>query len=816
MKRPSISGGRMMKRILAAGTASLLVLESLALPVGAKTYLHAPDGTEVEIKEGTPQADLSAYRTPLESKVASRRFVTDDHLYLANEEFLSGTEFYVDAVEAGLPVAHWPEFQWVTAIENYWYSRYTLEWATTRAHAGVSTVHGPYWTLKARELYERNRVLRDRGERVPANKGVVLSHFMPLFYKRTGMPRVFDDAAPTYLNYASADPHFIGPVVTDDDFDDPQSGKKGGWGMPRYYLDYYNTRWNRDSMNRTIDMGGTAQAALKQAMWVQYFWHSDHTRAAKGGSDWDEVKLLGNDAEEGFRGIVLALASFNTLLEAKASLFSDEKGNLGGIDPFEYDPAKGLRYIPHAIGSNLALLGDLPMRPWSFHVQDKTSRLWDQASWLWLSAEYWSLSRRFERAFTHNPPVDGGVVEKETGRVALGLASALLKNIALMHKTGGVLASEWTPGKGASDRVATADAALLTVAAKAALDRFSGEEATERSIRDAARGLITAQADFLLAVQGSDGAFSSDYSLGRRPMGGTDLSAAHFWGIRGLLAAWQATKDDRYLKGAFKAYARLNEKFWDEKSGLYRTRLGDDTVTLTPKEVAAALGALREMTFALKPDAARAHLERFVRHWVQAVDVSGLQMAENYQTGELAYGVNSKDEDGDGILFVGRSHGPHGVAPIAAGKVYVNIGGQGNRAFTALPGDAAVPAGAVRYAYRPDAAPSRALAEAAPASSVAELARTIGVTDLRADGGPTPEDSKRGGEELFRLNCAVCHGARGQGITGKPLAAIARDGGMRAVVVDGRPMQRMPHWSRVLAAGEIGRIVNYVEGLFAQ
>jgi mono/diheme cytochrome c family protein len=282
------------------------------------------------------------------------------------------------------------------------------------------------------------------------------------------------------------------------------------------------------------------------------------------------------------------------------------------------------------------------------------------------------------------------------------------------------------------------------------------------------------------------------------------------------LAAWQATKDERYLKGAGKAYARLNEKFWDERSGLYRTRLGDDTVTLSPKAVAAAVGALREMTFALEPGTARSHLERFVRFWVQAVDVSGFQMAENYQTGELAYGNKARDEDGDGIPFVGRAHGRHGVAPIAAHTVYVNIGGKGNAAFAALEGEAALPAGAVRYAYRGDGVVEKALAAAVPTAAVAELPRTIGVTDLRAAGETAREDSKKGGEELFRLNCAVCHGARGQGITGKPLAPIARDGGMRAVVVDGRPLQRMPHWGRVLAAGEIGRIVEYVEGLFGK
>lgn len=798
-----------------AASALLIALGLAALPAAAKVHLHSPDGREVELKEGNLQPDLSAYRSPLESKIAGRRFATESEFALANEEFFSGSEFFVDAVEAGLPVAHWPEFQWAAAVEAYWYSRYTLEWAATRSHAGLALVQGPYWTLKARELYDRNRVNRDRGEREPSNKGVLLGQYMPLYYQRTGMPRVFDDAAPTYLNFASADPHFIGPVVTADDYQDPQSGKKGNWGMPRYWLDYFNTRWNRDKMDKTIDMGGTAQAALKQALWVQYFWHSDHTEK-RGSGEWDEVKLLGNDAEEGFRGITLSLASFNTLLETKAALFSDPRGRLGGIDPTQYDPAKGLRYIPHLISPNLALLGDLPERPWSYVVKDPASRLGDQAGWLRLCAAYYYLTRHFERAFTLTPPVDGGVLEKKTGEVALGLARALMKNLRAMHVRQGRLVSTWEPSTGAGSRVSIEDSASALLALKDVSDRFSEDSPAEQELREQALVLLKSEADFLLAAQGENGSFSAEYSVPEgKGMGGADLSTPLFWGVRGLLTAWQATKDERYLKGAYKAFSRADAKFWDEKSGLYRTKLGDDTVTLTPKGVAATIGALREMSFAVERSKSKAVLERFTRFWIQAMDVSGLQMAENFQTGEVRFGADGGDEDDDGIPFVGWSHGRYGVAPVAAEKVYVNIGGSSNEAFRLLPGEPHAAGAKVKFAYAPkEPAETVIKLEAVPAMAIAQ--RTSGLGALASDPAAAPRrpDSGLSGERIFRMNCVACHGNRGQGIAGKNLATIAKEGGMGGVVLDGRPMQRMPHWGNVLTPQEIGRVVEYVKQLF--
>ncbi|MFQ5658507.1 MAG: hypothetical protein ACE5G5_13270, partial [Candidatus Methylomirabilales bacterium] len=141
-----------------------------------KLEVHTPWGTSYKYKgpnEMVEEFDLSTYRTPLESKIVSRRWQGNPGMYLANEEFLSGFTFWIDLVKAGFPVADFPELEWVTIREGYWYSRYMLSYVQGQAHMGIHMVHGPYWTLKAFEMHQKNRLIRDRGERVPSNKDLL-------------------------------------------------------------------------------------------------------------------------------------------------------------------------------------------------------------------------------------------------------------------------------------------------------------------------------------------------------------------------------------------------------------------------------------------------------------------------------------------------------------------------------------------------------------------------------------------------------------------------------------------------------------------
>ncbi|MFQ5703208.1 MAG: c-type cytochrome [Gemmatimonadales bacterium] len=806
--------------------------------------VHTPDGRDIRQKGGTPQPDLSAYRSPLESKIVDRRWRTADGMYLANEEFFAGMSFFLESVNAGFPIAHNNMFPWITAQEAYWYSRYILSNVFAQSHLGISMIHGPYWTLKARELSQKNRLQRDRGERVWANKDVFLGIYLPFYYKRTGWPRIFDDAAPTYLQYASGDPHFSGPIVVEDDFEDPQSDKKGNWGVPRYFMDWRSTRWDHDRMEIKFDMGGIGQTVKKQFVWVEYMFHSEHTEPSPSDPSV-EMTLLGNDAEEGIRGTMLTLAGFNALLQAKAALFADEKGKkLGGINPFTYDPKDGLRYLPHKISPNVIYIGDLPERLWALdNIDDNSSRLWDQASWLWATAEYEWLAIRFEgKAFTDNPPVDAGIIEKRTVNVARGLSNVLVRNIAAMHTLDGVLVSRWTPKSRTGRVLHMKDAAL----ALAALNEISDRRETngfDPEIGDQALDLVVNTADFLLTVQADNGAFHEAYDVSdHKGQGGTDLSTPQWFGIRALIAAYHATADNRYRAAAGKTWRYLQQNFWDEASGLYRSKLGDDTVVLTPVAVAAAMGAMRELMIATPLQNLKPMIEQYTRWFIQTVDNSGFQMSEDNRTGELSYGVVNPDEDGDGIPFLKYGHGKYGIAPLPAGKVVVNIGGPTNNAFYRIKGDDYKPNrfSVVRQEYHRrvlgsddrtrDLATSLTVATSTRLTDdiLHRLGQDTERPQMERFNGmlipmPASQQVERGsdlsGEEIYKRNCMICHGSKGEGITGKPLLTISTDSrdAVFEVPKKGRYTQGMPPWGQgldqlagVLTDEEIDRVVEYI------
>ncbi|MCP3902238.1 MAG: cytochrome c [Planctomycetes bacterium] len=817
---------------LAVAVAALWTMS----PGTAKVPLHTPDGRVLHLKGGTAQPDLSRFRSRLESKVVDHRFYTNQNAYLANEAYSTSQTGFNDMVKAGIPLAYKPEFHWVTHQGMYWHARYLLQWSGAASRLGISMVQGPYWTVKALEFSKKNRFGRDRGERTLSNKDVLMGIYLPLFYDRTGFPRVFDSAFPTYLQYASGDPRLVGPVIVDDDFNDPQSEKEGSWGAPRYFLDWTNLRWDHDRMDTTFDMGGIAQFLKRRAQWTGYMFHSTHVGQSPSDPNGEEITLLGNDAEEGFRGTVLASMAINTMLEVKACFFADEKGKkLGGLQPFEYDPSEGLRYIPHTIKPNILWVGDLPERLWSMEIEDNSSQLWDQASWIWATTEFSHFVLWYnDRVFTDNPPADGGILEKRVGLISRGLANVVMQNLAAMHLKNGVLVSEWTPTEGTGDVLLMKDAALSMVALKEYDDRHEFLDEDE-DLRDQAWEMLTALADFLVEVQGADGSFFERYDVTTgEGLGENTLSAPNWAGVRALVSAWQKTEDESYMEAARRTFNLLNREYWVEAHGLYRTRLGDDTVVLTPYDVGVALGAMREMIFATPLHLVAPQLDRLTRWWIQTMDSSGMQQAEDNRTGELACGTTGMDEDADGVPFVAGGYGKHGVAPVAAGKVAVNIGGADNAAFARIKGDRYEPEkyAQVKYGHEPqssDEQPALLLPIEIPQEGLIERPpmQKFNGTIIPL---PASKPIERGlgiklglsGREIFEMNCVLCHGFTGEGITGlsfKRDALTFSHDEMFKVPMEGRHEKLMPPWGQgnkdelggVLTEEEIHLIVNYVQ-----
>ncbi|MDG2126671.1 MAG: cytochrome c [Fuerstiella sp.] len=808
--------------------------------------MHHPQGSTLKVKgpiEMTDQFDLASYRTPLESTIVSRRW-HGESMYLANEQFYSSHPFWLALVDGGFPVAHSPQLEWILLREAYWYSRYMLSHVSAQSRMGIHMVHGPYWQLKAMEYYRHNRIVRDRGERTPSTKDVFLGVYAPLFSKRTGWPRVFEDANPTMLDYASGDPHLTGQLPVADTFADPMSNKVYGWGVPGYLIDWRSNRWDHDTIDTTINMGVVGQIMKKKLAWTRSFFRKTHEGPGHG-EPARLVTQVGASAGDGFRGVNLLLGALNGMLEIKAALLADENGCLGGVNPSAYDPSCGLKYIPHKIKPNLIFNGDLPIRPNAYDPLDLSSQLWDQASLLWALAEYYEQCFRFQTnpdvpvaVFSVDPPVDGGLIEQRTYRVALGLSNLIIKNLQAMHFRNGALASCWTPDGGPGGTVSMRDSSMAIIAL-VEYDHHLKSHGRDPypELRETARAMAMSHAEFLVSVQSPDGSFNERYCIRHgKGKGRQTLMRDQFFGIRALCSAYQMTGDKRFLQAARRTWNLLHTQYWDESTGLYRSDLQSDVAVYTPVDLAVAYAGIREMILTSPSHRAGPLLEHFVRFWVQSLNNSGMQMSEDYNTGEISFGLVRADDDEDGIPFIAASHGAHGVAPIPAGVVAINLGPRNNPRFSCIQGDRHVSCGPVAAFYKPRFDPSRLLLTEIDTDDSFVQRETLNrweAMPLRL--APSRQNrigSDLTGREIFRNNCVVCHGQRGEGIFGASLKYAMSEYSRKAVIstiTKGRMAKSMPAWGHgvddlnivdtdaeliignVLTEEEIERVADYIK-----
>ncbi|MEE9354440.1 MAG: c-type cytochrome [Methylococcaceae bacterium] len=797
----------------------------------AKNLLYTPDGRVLDLKGGVTQPDLSQYRSPLESKVVDRRFYTNEATFMANESFKFGMEGYNDLVKGAYPVAYRRAFQWVTAREMYFYARYLLDFIGGRGHAGIHMLHGPYWTMQADRHSAYNQYRRDRAERKFSNKDILLGFYLPMVYQRTGFPRVFEDLQLTYLQYQSVDPHFTGELDNSDSFEDVMSGKKGGWGQPNAYFNDHPQRFDHDKMDTTFDLGGIAQFVKRRAQWADLFFHSNHEEESEI-SRGVKVTMLGNDAEEGMRGWGLSMAAFNAILAVKSTMFTDGE-KLLGINPATYDPKQGLRYIPHKIEPNIFWVGDLPERNWSLDLKDNTSQLWDQASWIWGTTAYATTAHRRSDAFTDNPPVDGGMIERSTGVVAEAMANLVFKNVQAMHTADGILVSQWTPGNGVGDSVTMRDITMMIVALR---DMEQSWDVIDKypEIARHARALLEKNARFLLNVQQADGSFHEAYEVpSGKAIGVSDVSASQWAGIRALLAGYFTTKDQEFLSAARKTFNLLNQSYWVEKQGVYRSRKNDDTVIVTPYDIGITLSGMREMLLATPTYLADDQIERATRWWIQTVNQSGAMQAETNRTGEIYTGFITGDDDGDGIPAASKADGNYGVAPIIAGKVVINVGENGNESFTDYPGERHNPnqLNSVRMHYESPSNPRQTTLLPLTNKTIPDLVDRKPMT--REDGTTIPLQPSKPikvglgtalnltGRQIYEANCMQCHGQHGEGIDGLPLKKMSASphAVMATITTNGIFNGFMPPWGvgnsdevgGALTKAEIDKIVAYVQ-----
>lgn len=739
-----------------------VMLLAPCLDANAFDFWKWPDGRRVRVVQSNVQVDLTGLRSGISGNATDRRFETNAAMFLANEIYLSGTEFFLRASEKRLPLQHDRQLSYITNVEAYWYSRYNLMAMAARSRAGIGIVHGPYLDLRSKQATKLNEFGRNRGELAFSNKDIMLMEVTAAYLKRSGLPRIFGSAVPLMLEFSSADPHFGRlPNLANDDS-----------GRPAYLNDFEGMWWNMDRMDVNIDLGGVGQALLKKVLWARFFLRRNHIE-----EDFPGQVFLGNNAADGFRGSMLTLQAVSTMLMAKTSLFVDperKKGGIGfarrtaaltGINPVTYRPANGLRYLPHKLHPTLIYMSDLPVRHYDLTVKDATSRLWDQASWLWAVAEFFDFANprtrdNGSRVFGYQTPVDGSVMEQKFSLLAQGLANTFLANMEAMHLVDGVLVSTWSPKSGPGATVDISDLSLA-ITALGAYARFLDLE-PERTAR--ARKLMRGQADFLLRVAAPDGSYHQTFEVADgAPLGRRNMTSQAF-AIRGLLTAFAVTGDRRYLAAARRTGDTWNRDFWDPAAWLYRNEPGQDHVTYTPIDVAAALAALRELALV---DGGPETLERFKRFFVQSIDASGLMQSEDIFTGEDIDKVRNGnfDSDNDGIPFMSGGHGGQGIDTVFAARVEFDLS-------------------------RPWSSPPANPRPALPAT----------------------------GEDIFAANCAICHGDGGVGnegprLTHSPYVQLTGRAAVAGTVANGRIKVGMPAWDGILTTAEIDKVVDYMQSL---
>lgn len=668
---------RSLRQLLLVNGVVLLFLNGC---VGL-SYQDRGTGTERPEKlEGAPAPKFEKYRSPLAARVVDRRFRTKEAMYLATEMQINGFPFFESAVDSGLVTSD-PDFQYMTTVESYWYSRYNMSALVTESRLGVHVVFGPYvteWALRE----GRANVNRNRVEYVRSNKGVLLQEIIPMYQARTGFPRHFEDASPVMLQFASGDPHFVRRLdkgvmfeSTENILRDKDLKKLYGDGLParptgmgaagndmwKYRINYrenfLSLRWDHSPMEHVIDLGAEGQTLMKQALWMEYFFRGTH----HGG------QFLGNDPEEGFRGAMLNLMAVSKMLMLKAAMLYDGK-QLTGVDPRAAKPSA--YYFPHRIGVEMRYVGDLPPRPEKFLVDDDSSQLFDQASLLWGLSEYYhfadpSQKSEWNKVFGKTPPYDGSVMEQKYIVLAEGLANLVLRNMAAMHRQkDGVLVSAWRPKDGQGVKASTQDLSMAMIA----LANYTRCLHNNSDNVQLANQLLKAQADFLVDVlQAADGSVADGYDFATQAqVGGPRTLLAQGFAIRGLIEAYKALKDERYLTAAKRAYGFMNAKLWDDATGVYRSHVGAEVTEYTPMNLGAALGAMREVIQITKETR---ELERFKRFWVQGVNSSGIQQSEYEETGEKDF--SAADGDGDGIPRMEAGDGKYGIAPVYASRVEI-------------------------------------------------------------------------------------------------------------------------------------------------
>ncbi|MBW6479232.1 MAG: T9SS type A sorting domain-containing protein [Bacteroidales bacterium] len=602
-------------------------------------------------------------------------FKTADQMLLANELFESGEPF-AEALGYNLDdldpmVLNSPDsISYTTGIENYEYSRYLLGTVISRSGIGLHMMWSPMVTQMA--------AMEPEGFDGTFTGGMV-----------NGFNE--DDELMKMIGHFSMLANQMAPANPFPQFAEFETGNMHlpQTVAPDFQMDFSSLRWDRDKMDKTLNLAAMGQTMLKQYWWAKdmlgaFHDAEDNGIEADGTNSPDSVGSPNFDPEngiyyggnnlDGFIGQVLTAESVNKTLFTINSLAYDGT-SLGMVDPMTYDPANGIQYFPHRIAVTETMVNEmLPPQMDELTVTDASSHLWDQLSFLWATLSFKNMMDpeindpehyAYHEVFDGDPFPAPMSVTGMPGPfdLMMGTSKVIFMNTLAMHFN----ATEGTfvdvsnldgSGQPVPENTISAENAGYSLVV---LAKFI-EEFAATPLEPMAANALNAQTDFIIAnLKKSQGGFYNSYTLGNGGSSDPQSLSAQAAIIRGLYASYVSTGNTAILQGANDAYNYLINTFYVPSKMAFRTEVFSITATYDPYTLAVLSGALREASLVgNQSDAATIYTRVFKNIY------NGMILSEAEQSGETG-----NDSDGDGIPYIAGGTLPFVFA--ARGILDINV-----------------------------------------------------------------------------------------------------------------------------------------------
>nr|WP_235355907.1 hypothetical protein [Aneurinibacillus migulanus] len=591
-------------------------------------------------------------------------------------------------------------FDYTAGIESYEYSEEAMYEVVEKSGLGLHLVNAPVIKRLAQQAGKKeNELLAQRFVELADTVGYAPEEITRNMY-------------PTFIEYSKGDPHYIQPVDTGKYAD----GENGTY-IPKYQVDFASLRWNREKMDKTLTPAAYGATFLKQALWAGDFLGGTHKKdtdeelEAKSSTDDKDPNIrLGVSSVDGMQGMILAEQMWNKASYIRDSLFyNSQTGKFEKATGTAYDPKKQLVYLPHAV--MVTENGDKEYtNAQALSVKDPRSILKDQWLMLWPAAEFFSMTDQREANSNTNPAfravydgkpfpaapkqnvdsrTDNDVAGNDPFSVNRDILLQVFKNIEVMHWNGkeGVFVTEHD-GKQQGQHMDTFDAGYTLESLRIfqrAIDGLpvgyaSGDDAKGLGTEEgkAALAMIRKQADFLIAnMMDESGLVANGWTIGKGKDPEAPTLMAQTGAIRGLTAAFLATKDEKYRDAARKIYVAMDKKMWDPEAKAYKT--SGDKYEYDAFTAGAVSGAFRMAIASLHNVASdkeklpelerKTVISRYVDFYDRVIDGpaldQGMQVSEFWDTGDFyKEGDKSGNTDGDNVPQIQAGHGQHGIAPV--------------------------------------------------------------------------------------------------------------------------------------------------------